>query len=108
MATFDEKVERLKTLKECLKGQDVGMPLEPLLTTSDLERLLKVDRRTITRLPLLGPGSRHAASNLGRGNPALERTRMQATLRQEVQFWNLKDEHHFAIRLEQLLQVTTQ
>jgi predicted DNA-binding transcriptional regulator AlpA len=50
MTTFDEKMERLKTLKECLKDQDLGMLLEPLLTTADLERLLRVDRRTITRL----------------------------------------------------------
>jgi predicted DNA-binding transcriptional regulator AlpA len=50
MTTFDEKIERLKTLKDCLKEQAAGMLLEPLLTTSDLERLLKVDRRTITRL----------------------------------------------------------
>jgi predicted DNA-binding transcriptional regulator AlpA len=50
MTTFDEKTEQLKTLKECLKDQDVGLLLEPLLTTADLERLLKVDRRTIARL----------------------------------------------------------
>jgi predicted DNA-binding transcriptional regulator AlpA len=50
MTTHDEKVERLKLLKDCLKEQAVGMLLEPLLTTPDLERLLKVDRRTITRL----------------------------------------------------------
>jgi len=50
MTTFDEKVEKLRSLKECLKEQAIGMLLEPLLTTSDLERLLKVDRRTITRL----------------------------------------------------------
>jgi predicted DNA-binding transcriptional regulator AlpA len=50
MTTVDEKVERLKILKECLKDQAAGVLLEPLLTTPDLERLLKVDRRTITRL----------------------------------------------------------
>jgi excisionase family DNA binding protein len=50
MTTVDEKVERLKVLKECLKDQAGGVLLEPLLTTSDLERLLKVDRRTISRL----------------------------------------------------------
>ena len=66
------------------------------------------DRLPITRLSLLGPGPRHGASNLGRANPALERTCMQATLRQEVQFGNLQDEHHFAIPFEQLLQVTAQ
>jgi predicted DNA-binding transcriptional regulator AlpA len=49
MTTIDQKVERLKVLKECLNNQ-AAVPLEPLLTTSDLERLLKVDRRTITRL----------------------------------------------------------
>jgi excisionase family DNA binding protein len=50
MTTHDEKVERLKLLKDCLKERAVGLLLEPLLTTPDLERLLKVDRRTITRL----------------------------------------------------------
>jgi predicted DNA-binding transcriptional regulator AlpA len=50
MTTLDEKVEGLKLLKDCLKDPAAGTLLEPLLTTTDLERLLKVDRRTITRL----------------------------------------------------------
>jgi predicted DNA-binding transcriptional regulator AlpA len=49
MTTFDDKVERLQALKEILKDE-AGVLLEPLLTTHDLERLLQVDRRTITRL----------------------------------------------------------
>jgi predicted DNA-binding transcriptional regulator AlpA len=49
ITTFDDKVERIQALKEVLKGQ-AGVLLEPLLATSDLEGLLKVDRRTITRL----------------------------------------------------------
>jgi predicted DNA-binding transcriptional regulator AlpA len=47
---FDEKVEKLKSIKQSLDDQAASILLEPLLTTSDLERLLKVDRRTITRL----------------------------------------------------------
>jgi hypothetical protein len=45
-----EKVEKLKVLKEGLKDRGVGLLFEPLLTTRDLERLLKVDRRTVNRL----------------------------------------------------------
>jgi predicted DNA-binding transcriptional regulator AlpA len=50
MTTLDEKVEGLQLLKDCLKDQAAGTLLEPLLTTPDVERLLQVDRRTITRL----------------------------------------------------------
>ena len=48
--TPNEKVEKLKAVKESLKEQAVSMLFEPLLTTSDLQRLLKVERKTITRL----------------------------------------------------------
>jgi predicted DNA-binding transcriptional regulator AlpA len=47
---IDDKTEKAKVLKEHLKNQAATLLLEPLLTTSDLEALLKVDRRTINRL----------------------------------------------------------
>jgi predicted DNA-binding transcriptional regulator AlpA len=50
MTAFEEKGKKLKVLKEGLKDQGVGLLFEPLLTTRDLGRLLKVDRRTINRL----------------------------------------------------------
>jgi predicted DNA-binding transcriptional regulator AlpA len=50
MTTNNEKTENPKLPNEDQKNRDVGNVLEPLLTTPDLERLLKVDRRTILRL----------------------------------------------------------
>jgi predicted DNA-binding transcriptional regulator AlpA len=50
MKTFEDKIERLKSLKETGREQRLGLLLEPLLTTSDLQQLLKVDRRTILRM----------------------------------------------------------
>ena len=42
--------EILKVLKEHRQNQAATLLFEPLLTTSDLVELLKVDRRTVTRL----------------------------------------------------------
>jgi predicted DNA-binding transcriptional regulator AlpA len=50
MTTSNERVDRLQDLKEHLKDQGSTVLLEPLLTTADLEALLKVDRRTLNRL----------------------------------------------------------
>jgi predicted DNA-binding transcriptional regulator AlpA len=50
MTTLNERVDRLQALKGLLKDQGSSASLEPLLTTADLEALLKVDRRTLNRL----------------------------------------------------------
>jgi len=50
MNTFEDKIDRLKSVKEAMREQRLSLLLEPLLTTSDLEQLLKVDRRTILRM----------------------------------------------------------
>ena len=47
---IDEKIKKTKMLKEHLQKQAATLLFQPLLTTSDLEELLKVDRRTVTRL----------------------------------------------------------
>jgi len=61
--------------------QNVRAPLEPLLTVEDLERLLRVDRRTVSRLvkrgqlppPMkLGGGNRWRADDIA---DAIERLR---------------------------------
>ena len=51
MTAIDKKIEKTKVLKEHLQNHQAATLLfQPLLTTSDLERLLKVDRRTVSRL----------------------------------------------------------
>jgi len=50
MTAIDEKIEKAKMLKEHLQKQAATLLFQPLLTTSDLEELLKVDRRTVSRL----------------------------------------------------------
>jgi predicted DNA-binding transcriptional regulator AlpA len=50
MTAIDEKIEKGKVLKEHLQKQTATLLFQPLLTTSDLEELLKVDRRTVSRL----------------------------------------------------------
>ena len=50
MTAIDEKIEKVKMLKEHLQNQAATLLFQPLLTTSDLEQLLKVDRRTVSRL----------------------------------------------------------
>ena len=50
MTAIDKKIEKTKVLKEHLQKQAATSLFQPLLTTSDLEELLKVDRRTVTRL----------------------------------------------------------
>ena len=50
MTEIGDKIEKAKILKEHMRNQASRLLLEPLLTTSDLQRLLKVDRRTVGRL----------------------------------------------------------
>ena len=50
MTAIDKKIEKPKVLKEHLQKQAATLLFQPLLTTSDLEKQLKVDRRTVTRL----------------------------------------------------------
>jgi predicted DNA-binding transcriptional regulator AlpA len=50
MKTFDAQIGQLKSLKETMREQRLGLVFEPLLTTSDLEQLLRVERKTITRM----------------------------------------------------------
>ena len=50
MTAIDEKIEKTRMLKEQLQKQAATSLFQPLLTTSDLEELLKVDRRTVSRL----------------------------------------------------------
>jgi predicted DNA-binding transcriptional regulator AlpA len=49
MVTNDQ-IENLRAFKEHRRQQALALLLEPLLTTRDLQRLLQVDRRTVTRL----------------------------------------------------------
>lgn len=50
MTAIENTVEKAKVLKEHIRNQAVTSLLAPLFTTSDLEELLKVDRRTVARL----------------------------------------------------------
>jgi predicted DNA-binding transcriptional regulator AlpA len=50
MKTFEDKIEKLQSLKETMREQRLSLLLEPLLTTSDLEQWFKVDRKTIGRM----------------------------------------------------------
>jgi predicted DNA-binding transcriptional regulator AlpA len=43
-------IEKLNAMRESWASQLAALRLEPLLTTADLRALLRVDRRTITRL----------------------------------------------------------
>jgi predicted DNA-binding transcriptional regulator AlpA len=50
MTAIDDRIATANVSEGHPRNQAAALPLEPLLTTSDLEQLLKVDRRTLARL----------------------------------------------------------
>src|SRR5262249_15234076 len=50
MTAINEKIKKTKVLKEKLQKQAATSLFQPLLTTSDLEQLLKVKRETVRNL----------------------------------------------------------
>jgi predicted DNA-binding transcriptional regulator AlpA len=50
MRTFQAQEEKLKAFEERLQAQAGATHFEPLLTCADLQRMIKVHRRTIERL----------------------------------------------------------